>query len=62
MISFKKIIAAFSLLFATGFLSANTVSFETDDYKGSIIYNEKANPGQAVFARLTMKIKKGRAY
>lgn len=59
MISFKKIIAAFSLLFATGFLSANTVSFETDDYKGSIIYNEKANPGQAVFARLTMKIKKG---
>lgn len=52
----KKII--FSLLLVSGafFASANTLSFQDENYTGSVIYNETARPGDAVFARMNLKI------
>lgn len=55
----KKLIstlAAFTL-FITG-IFAKTVSFQTESYSGTITYNENAQLGDAVFARLKMKINK----
>lgn len=46
----------FAFYIGSSFLFANTVSFETKEYKGSIIYNDKVKPGEVVFARLTMRI------
>lgn len=48
----------FSLLLAAcAFLSfANTLSFQDENYTGAVIYNETARPGDAVFARMNLKI------
>lgn len=55
----KKLAAfAFALLLGTGAAFSNSVSFQTDIYSGTISYNEKAKPGEAVFARMNMKIDK----
>ena len=48
---FICIVAAAANLFA-----AETVHFQTQTSSGSITYNEKAQPGDAVFARLSMKM------
>lgn len=55
----KKITAfAALLLLRTSFVFANSVSFQTDTYSGTITYNEKAKPGEAIFARMNMRIDK----
>lgn len=55
----KKIASALaSLLLAGGLVFSNTVSFQQDNYRGTITYNEKGKPGEAVWARLSMKIDK----
>ena len=35
--------------------AAETVRFQEQTYSGSVTYNEKAQPGDAVFARLLIK-------
>lgn len=52
----KKIIFSLLLLSGTLFASANTLSFQDENYTGSVIYNETARPGDAVFARMNLKI------
>ena len=36
--------------------AVETILFQEQAYSGSIIYNEKAQPGDAVFARLLIKL------
>ncbi len=57
----KKItaIAAVAII-ANGILFAKTVSFQNSYCSGTITYNEKAKPGEAIWARLNMKIEKKR--
>lgn len=52
----KKIIFSLLLLSGALFASANTLSFQDENYTGSVIYNETARPGDAVFARMNLKI------
>ena len=57
----KKLTAlAAMLIIGNGILSANTVSFQNAYCSGTISYNEKAKPGEAIWARLNMKIEKKR--
>lgn len=52
----KKIIFSLLLLSGALFASANTLSFQDENYTGTVIYNETARPGDAVFARMNLKI------
>ncbi|MCR5495666.1 MAG: M23 family metallopeptidase [Treponema sp.] len=53
----KKIIAFSLLTFALLCqLSAKTVAFQTDNYSGTLSYNDIAKPGEAIFARMNLKI------
>jgi len=55
----KKIITSIvALTFSCAFTFANTVAFQTESYSGTITYNEEAKLGDAVFARMNMKINK----
>lgn len=55
----KKIISIMTVfLLSAAFFYANTVSFQSDNYTGTISYNDTAKPGDAVFARMTLKISK----
>lgn len=55
----KKIgLIAAALFFGSYVLSAKTVSFQNDTFSGTISYNEISRPGEAVFARMNMKIDK----
>lgn len=55
----KKIgLIAAALLLGTSFLSAKTVSFQNETFSGTISYNETSRPGDAIFARMNMKIDK----
>ncbi len=57
-----KILTAIAAIFiiGNGILFANTVSFQNAYCSGTITYNEKAKPGEAIWARLNMKIEKRR--
>lgn len=55
----KKIFICFSallMLIAVNIYAAETVTFHEQSFSGSIIYNDKAFPGDAVFAKLSIKI------
>lgn len=52
----KKIIIALLLTAGTFHTFANTLSFQDENYTGSVTYNETARPGDAVFARMNLKI------
>ena len=55
----KKIFICFSallMLIAVNIYAAETVTFREQGFSGSIIYNDKAFPGDAVFAKLSIKI------
>ena len=55
----KKIASlALLMLIGTGITFAKSVSFQTETYSGTITYNDTTRPGEAVFARLNMKIDK----
>ena len=55
----KKIIATLAVFAAfCGSIYAGTVSFQNNYCSGTITYNEKAKPGEAIWARLNMKIVK----
>ncbi|UKI54246.1 MAG: hypothetical protein L6V86_04465 [Treponema sp.] len=57
----KKIIATLAVFAAfCGSIYAGTVSFQNNYCSGTIAYNEKAKPGEAIWARLNMKIEKKR--
>ena len=44
-----------SIAIAAQLFAAETVRFQEQTYSGSVTYNEKAQPGDAVFARLLIK-------
>jgi len=44
-----------SIAVAAQLFAAETVRFQEQTYSGSVTYNEKAQPGDAVFVRLSMK-------
>lgn len=55
----KKIFICFSgllMLIAVNIYAAEIVTFHEQSFSGSIIYNDKAFPGDAVFAKLSIKI------
>ena len=53
----KKILALIITTIAViSQIQAKTVAFQTENYTGTISYNEKAKPGEAIFARMNMKI------
>jgi murein DD-endopeptidase MepM/ murein hydrolase activator NlpD len=53
----KKLLAsAFFIASIMNMLSAKSISFRTDDYTGTVSYNEKAKQGEAIFARMNMRI------
>lgn len=53
----KKIIALVLTAFtALSQINAKTVAFQTENYTGTISYNDSAKPGEAVFARMNLKI------
>lgn len=54
----KKTLLLITLLFTACCTFAATVSFHEDIFSGTITYNEKAQPGEAVWARMNMKIDK----
>lgn len=54
----KKTLLLITLLFTACCTFAATVSFHEDIFSGTITYNEKAKPGEAVWARMNMKIDK----
>ncbi len=57
----KKLTAIAAIfIIGNGILFANTVSFQNAYCSGTITYNEKAKPGEAIWARLNMKIEKRR--
>jgi len=45
-----------SIAVAAQLAAAETVRFQEQTYSGSVTYNEKAQPGDAVFVRLSMKV------
>jgi len=45
-----------SIAIAPQLSAVETILFQEQAYSGSIIYNEKAQPGDAVFARLLIKL------
>ena len=53
----KRVFYGFVMFFAAAahFFAVETVHFQEQSYSGSITYNEKAQPGDAVFVRLSMK-------
>ncbi|MDE5899025.1 MAG: M23 family metallopeptidase [Treponemataceae bacterium] len=51
----KRLAGAVILLLAAALLPAATVSFQEEQYGGTITYNEAAKPGEAVFARMSLK-------
>ena len=53
----KKIISIFALTLSLN-IYATTLNFHTEGFSGSVTYNEKAKPGEAIFARMKMKIAK----
>ena len=53
---FFCICAFFAFVTAETVFAAGRVDFETPAYSGSIMYNDSAQPGDAVFARLSIKI------
>lgn len=56
----KLTVIAAIFIIGNGILFANTVSFQNAYCSGTITYNEKAKPGEAIWARLNMKIEKRR--
>ena len=57
----KKLTAIAAIfIIGNGIFFANTVSFQNAYCSGTITYNEKAKPGEAIWARLNMKIEKRR--
>lgn len=54
----KSIFTAIAMIFLCAFASASSVAFQTENYSGTVTYNEKAQPGDAVFARISLKINK----
>ena len=45
-----------SIAVAAQLFAVETVRFQEQTYSGSVTYNEKAQPGDAVFVRLSMKV------
>ena len=45
-----------SIAIAAQLFAVETVRFQEQTYSGSVTYNEKAQPGDAVFVRLSMKV------
>lgn len=56
--AFRKTAAKALLLSVFLPARAGTVSFQADGFSGTVVYNESAVPGDAVFARMTMRIPK----
>ncbi len=54
----KTTLFIFLVFFACSFTFAKTVSFQNELYSGTITYNETAFVGEAIWARLNMKIEK----
>ena len=54
----KKTVFFIALLITGALAFSNTVSFQDDNYTGTVTYNETARPGDAVFARMNVKISK----
>lgn len=54
----RIIITAMLFVFGIELLVANTVSFQEENFRGTISYNEKGKPGEAVWAHLSMRINK----
>lgn len=53
----KKLLASALLIAAVmNMLYAKCISFRTDEYTGTVFYNEKAKQGEAIFARMNMRI------
>ena len=55
----KKIGAALLFFAALPLVAVNSVNFQEQSFGGSITYNEAAAPGDAVFARLSLKLSRG---
>lgn len=55
----KKIGAALLFFAALPLAAINSVNFQEQSFGGSITYNEAAAPGDAVFARLSLKLSRG---
>lgn len=54
----KKTVFFIALVITGALAFSNTVSFQDDNYTGTVTYNETARPGDAVFARMNVKISK----
>ena len=53
---FFYIAAVFAFIAAESVFAVGKMDFETPAYSGFIMYNDSAQPGDAVFARLSIKI------
>ena len=51
----KKLIAIFTIFSISFFSFATSLTFQDESYTGTIIYNEEAENGEAIFARMNLK-------